>query len=102
MIRGQDDQIKVNKEDKESAMNLPPELAQWLGFTESSILLQDGLLRLADLVQVPSEALQQLDKEAQIQQILREDFNEIFSPDNSVKDGNISHNSLASKLWWKG
>ena len=71
----------MNKEDKESAMNLPPELAQWLGFTESSILLQDGLLRLADLVQVPSEALQPLDKEAQIQQILREDFNEILIND---------------------
>ena len=59
-------------------MNPPAELAQWLGFTEDSILLQDGLLRLADLVQVPSEALQQLDKEARIQQILREDFNEIY------------------------
>ena len=59
-------------------MNPPAELAQWLGFTEDSILLQDGLLRLADLVQVPSEALQQLDKEARLQQILREDFNNIF------------------------
>ena len=59
-------------------MNPPPELAQWLGFTEDSILLQDGLLRLADLVQVPSEALQQLDKESRLQQILREDFNNIF------------------------
>ena len=57
-------------------MNPPADLAQWLGFTEDSILLQDGLLRLADLAEVPPAALLQYDKEARIQQIIRDDFNE--------------------------
>ena len=57
-------------------MNPPSDLAQWLGFTEDCILLQDGLLRLADLAEVPPAALLQYDKEARIQQIIREDFNE--------------------------
>ena len=60
-------------------MTAPAELAPWLGFTEDSILLQDGLLRLADLVQAPPEALQQHDKEARVQQILSADTRNISS-----------------------
>ena len=65
-------------------MNPPTELAQWLGFTETSILLLDGLLRLTDLVEVPSAAIQQLDKDARVQQILRHHFNNLLS--DFVKD----------------
>ena len=54
-------------------MNPPGDLAQWLGITEESILLQDGLLRLTDLLQVPSAALHQLDKEVRVQQIVSAD-----------------------------
>ena len=51
-------------------MNLPPDLAQWLGFTEESFLLQDGLLRLGDLVSPPPEALMLCDLESRTQHSL--------------------------------
>ena len=51
-------------------MNPPVELTQWLGITEESILLQDGLLRISDMVEVPPEALKPCDQETKTQQIL--------------------------------
>ena len=51
-------------------MNPPVELSQWLGITEESILLQDGLLRISDMVEVPPEALKPCDQETKTQQIL--------------------------------
>ena len=51
-------------------MNVPPDLAQWLGFTEESFLLQDGLLRLGDLVAAPPGALVLCDQEARTQHII--------------------------------
>ena len=51
-------------------MSLPADLSQWIGFTEESILLQDGLLRLGDIVEVPPDALEPFDRETKIQHIL--------------------------------
>ena len=51
-------------------MNLPPDLAQWLGFTEDSFLIQDGLLRLGDMVEAPPEALMLCDQDSRTQHIL--------------------------------
>eukprot|EP00092_Neocalanus_flemingeri_P030552 GFUD01033172.1.p1 GENE.GFUD01033172.1~~GFUD01033172.1.p1 ORF type:complete len:4225 (-),score=861.78 GFUD01033172.1:307-12981(-) len=51
-------------------MSPPSEVLQWLGLCEETILLQDGLLRLTDLVEVSPEALKLLDVQSKVQQIL--------------------------------
>ena len=51
-------------------MSPPNEVSQWLGLREETILLQDGLLRLTDLIEVSQEALNLLDLQAKVQQIL--------------------------------
>ena len=51
-------------------MTLPTEIAQWLGFTEESFLIQDGLLRLGDMVEAPPDAISLCDKETRTQHIL--------------------------------
>ena len=55
-------------------MSLPTEIAQWLGFTEESFLIQDGLLRLGDMVEAPPDAISLCDKETRTQHILSLDI----------------------------
>eukprot|EP00091_Calanus_sinicus_P020356 TRINITY_DN5505_c0_g1_i1.p1 TRINITY_DN5505_c0_g1~~TRINITY_DN5505_c0_g1_i1.p1 ORF type:complete len:303 (-),score=51.46 TRINITY_DN5505_c0_g1_i1:96-1004(-) len=62
--------LRITQENSVTRMSPPSDVLQWLGLREETILLQDGLLRLTDLVEVSPEALNLLDVQAKVQQIL--------------------------------
>ena len=92
-------------------MNPPAELSQWLGFSEESILLQDGLLRLGDLIEVPQGALFPYDEETKIQHFLNLDNNntdelshrieQICNCENSGFKNLLQYRLNALKSLWK-
>merc|ERR1712098_215608 len=92
-------------------MNPPAELSQWQSFSEESILLQDGLLRLGDLIEVPQEALFTYDEETKIQHFLNLDSNnteelcqrieQICKSENSGFKNLLQYRLNALKGFWK-